>query len=208
MALTKEIKTKSAKIAIWQITEEIDELKELLKENSIVEHIETQYNNPKRQREQLISHILIKHLLGEAKAIKHHANGMPYINGCTDLFVSISHSKKSIAVAISAAPIGIDLEEIDRKQYSLLKKYASQTEQNWVENNQDATEKQLISAIIWSAKEAIYKLANTEGLLFESEIEITPFNPNTENSFLATYRNEPCKCDLLVISDQLLVVSC
>ena len=208
MALIKEIKTDSAKIAIWQITEEIDELKELIKESSIIEQIETQYNNPKRQREQLISHILIKHLLGEAKAIKHHTNGMPYIDGCTDLFASISHSRKSIAVAISAAPIGIDLEEIDRKQYSLLKKYASQTEQNWVENNQDATEKQLISAIIWSAKEAIYKLANTEGLLFESEIEITPFNPNTENSFLATYRNKPCKCDLLVICDQLLVVSC
>ena len=208
MALIKEIKTDSAKIAIWQIAEGINELKELIKESSIIEQIEAQYNNPKRQREQLISHILIMHLLGEAKAIKHHANGMPYIDGCSDLFISISHSRKNIAVAISTTPIGIDLEEIDRKQYSLLKKYASQTEQNWVESNQDATKKQLISAIIWSAKEAIYKLANTEGLLFGSEIEITPFNPNTENSFLATYRNTPCKCDLLVISDQLLVVSC
>ena len=79
MALIKEIKSNGAKIAIWQIAEEIDELKELLKENSIIEQIEAQYNNPKRQREQLISHILIKHLLGEAKVIKHHANGMPYI---------------------------------------------------------------------------------------------------------------------------------
>ena len=208
MALTKEIKSNGAKIAIWQITEEIDELKELLKENSIIEQIEAKYNNPKRQREQLISHLLIKHLLGEAKAIKHHANGMPYIEDCSELFLSISHSRKSIAVAISKTPIGIDLEEIERKQYSLLKKYTSQTEQNWVESKQNDNEKQFISAIIWSAKEAIYKLANTEGLLFESEIEITPFNPNTDTHFKATYRNTPCECDFFVFSCQLLVVSC
>ena len=208
MALTKEIKSNCAKIAIWQIAEEIDELKELLKDNSIIEQIEAQYNNPKRQREQLISHLLIKHLLGEAKAIKHHANGMPYIEDCTELFISISHSRKSIAVAISNTPIGIDLEEIERKQYSLLKKYTSQTEQNWVESKQNDNEKQFISAIIWSAKEAIYKLANTEGLLFESEIEIIPFNPNTDTHFKATYRNTPCECVFLVFSCQLLVVSC
>ena len=208
MALIKEIKTESAKIAIWQITEEIDELKELLKENSIIGHIETQYNNPKRQREQLISHILIKHLLGEAKAIKHHANGMPYIEDCTELFISISHSRKSIAVAISNGPIGIDLEEIERKQYSLLKKFTSEAEQNWVESRQNDNEKQFISAVIWSAKEAIYKLANINGLLFEREIEVTPFDPNTETHFKATYRNTPCECIFLVVSCQLLVVSC
>ncbi len=208
MALIKEIKSNGAKITIWQIAEEIDELKELLKDNSIIEQIETQYNNPKRQREQLISHLLIKHLLGEAKAIKHHANGMPYIEDCTELFISISHSRKSIAVAISNTPIGIDLEEIERKQYSLLKKYTSQTEQNWVESKQNNNEKQFISAIIWSAKEAIYKLANTEGLLFESEIEITPFNHNTDTHFKATYRNTSCECVFLVFSCQLLVISC
>lgn len=208
MALTKEIKNKSAKIAIWHITEEIDELKELYKESSIIEQIEANYNNPKRQREQLISHILVKHLLGKAKAIKHHANGMPYIEECPELFLSISHSRKSIAVAISNTPIGIDLEEIERKQYTLLKKYASKTEQDWVENNGNGNEKQFISAIIWSAKEAIYKLANTEGLLFESEIEITPFNHNTESLFKATYRGKEVSCQLSVIDNQILVVSC
>ena len=49
MALTKEIKSKSAKIAIWQIAEEIDELKELLKDNSIIEQIEAAIGHGKRK---------------------------------------------------------------------------------------------------------------------------------------------------------------
>ena len=205
MALAEVIKTECADIAIWHKIETIEELKTILKEKSIINSIEARYTNPKRQIEQLISHILIKHLLGKAKEIKHHANGAPYIENSEEKFVSISHSKKSIAVAISSIPIGIDIEEIDRKQYSLLKKFTTPNEQLWVESSND---KQLISAIIWSAKEAIYKLANIDGLLFESEIEITPFNPDKECNFKASYRGIGVSCQFSVVSCQLLVVSC
>ena len=193
MALAEVIKTECADIAIWHKTETIEELKEVLNDNDIINNIEILYSKPKRQTEQLISHILIKHLLGQVKEIKHQQNGAPYID--EEKYISISHSRKSIAVAISEKPIGIDLEEIDRKQYSLLKKFTTPNEQLWVESSND---KQLISAIIWSAKEAIYKLANIEGLLFESEIEIAPFNPDEECNFKASYRGKVVNCQLLV----------
>lgn len=202
MALAEVIKTECADIAIWHKTETIEELKEILNEENIINNIETQYTNPKRQTEQIISHILIKELLGEAIEIKHHQNGAPHIDG--DRYISISHSRRSIAVAISSKPIGIDLEEIDRKQYSLHKKFTTPNEQLWIESSDN---KQLISAIIWSAKEAIYKLANIEGLLFESEIEITPFNPDEECNFKVSYRDKVVNCQLSAFSDQLLVVS-
>ena len=202
MALAEVIKTECADIAIWHKTETTAELKEILNEEDIINNIEAQYSNSKRQTEQLISHILIKHLLGEAKEIKHHQNGAPHIDG--DRFISISHSRKSIAVAISSKPIGIDLEEISRKQYSLHKKFTTPNEQLWIESSNN---KQLISAIIWSAKEAIYKLANIEGLLFESEIEITPFNPTEKSNFKARYRDRVVGCQLSAFSGQLLVVS-
>ncbi|MBR4119596.1 MAG: 4'-phosphopantetheinyl transferase superfamily protein [Bacteroidales bacterium] len=205
MALAEVIKTGCANIAIWHKTETVEELKEILEDNDIFNKIKTSYSNTKRQTEQLISHILIKHLLGQVKEIKHRSNGAPYIENCENKFISISHSKKSIAVAISEKPIGIDLEEIDRKQYSLHKKFTTTNEQLWIESSDN---KQLISAIIWSAKEAIYKLANIEKLLFESEIEIAPFNPTKESNFIATYRGKVVNCQFSSGSCQLLVVSC
>ena len=208
MALIKVIETESTKIAIWQIEEEVEEIKNILDERAIIKNIESNLSNKKRQREQLISHLLVKLIIGEAKEIKHHSNGSPYIDDSENRHISISHSRKSIAVALSKTPIGIDIEEINRKQYQLYKKFTTQSEQKWLEETEDIYTKQLTAAIIWSAKEAIYKLANIEGLLFESEIEITPFNIAKENFFVATYRNTPCKCNFLVFSCELLVVSC
>ena len=208
MALSETIKTESFSVAIWQIDETTEELKRMLNNSAIIEKIEERYGNEKRRREQLISHLLLMHLLGEAKEIKHFPNGAPTIESREDIHISISHSRKSIAVAISTKPIGIDIEEIERNQYKLHKKFTTPKEQEWINNCTQSSQKQLISTIIWSAKEAIYKLANTNGLLFESEIEITPFDTNSETHFIARYRNTPCKCNFLVFSCELLVVSC
>lgn len=208
MALEKVIETNGTSIAIWQVEESIEELRTML-DMSIVKKIIGRYSNEKRIREQLTSHLLLKELSGKTKEITHLPNGAPQIEG-DDRFISISHSRKSIAVAISNKPIGIDIEEINRKQYELHKRFTTPSEQKWIEENSNPHQKQLIAAIIWSAKEAIYKLANTEGLLFESEIEITPFSPTEQNQtmqFNATHRNTPCKCELLVVGCQLLVVS-
>ena len=207
MALVDVIKTDCASIAVWQIDEIKEEIKRFLGDDVLAKKIENVYKNEKRQREQLISHLLVKELLGEAKEISHLPNGAPHIEE-SDKFISISHSRKCIAVAISNNPIGIDIEEIERNQFQLHKKFTTPNEQRWIEEVNELQQKQLISAIIWSAKEAIYKLANIEGLLFESEIEISPFTPSTQAEFKATYRNTSCYCQLLEISGQLLVVSC
>ena len=206
MALTKEIKTENYTISIWQITENLEELKTMLNNAEITEKIEAKYSNTKRQSEQLVSHLIIKHLIGRAEEIKHRSNGAPYIQD-KEKHISISHSRKSVAVAISNTPIGIDIEECSRKQYALYKRYTTPTEQEWIENTSNTTTQQQIAEIIWSAKEAIYKLANIEGLLFESEIEITPFTPTNETQFKATYRNTPCTCQLSVDGSELLVVT-
>ena len=207
MALEKIISIQNASIALWTNIETGEELKRILGDDSLIAKIEGKYNNPKRQREQLISHILVKELLGETKEIMHLPNGAPHIEGY-DKYISISHSKKTIAVAISNKPIGIDIEDIERNQYKLHKKFTTPKEQEWINNNPELSQKQLISAVIWSTKEAIYKLANIEGLLFENEIEITPFNIAKESSFVATYRNTPCKCNFLVFGEEVLVFSC
>lgn len=78
-----------------------------------------------------------------------------------DIFVSLSHSDHMLAVAVSASPVGIDVERVRRlhsksiaerimTEKELLSFYASETE-----------EREMRLFEIWTAKEAIFK---TKGL--------------------------------------------
>lgn len=206
MAHIKEIESEKIRVAIWSINEDIEELKKLLNSERIAKKIEERYSSVKRQREQFVSHLLVKHLFGEAKEIKHHESGAPYIEA-NSKHISISHSRKSIALAVSDKNIGIDIEERDRKQLSLIKKFTTPTEQEWIASVGNTKEQQLIAELIWSAKEAIYKLAGIEGLSFENDIEISPFNitPAT-TTFTASYLNKKCSCTFQLIENELLVI--
>lgn len=70
---------------------------------------------------------------------------------------SISHSKQWVAAAVSHAPVGIDLEHIDRVRPALLARIATPAELRRLDGC-DAIHR----AIVFSAKEAYYKLQYPE----------------------------------------------
>lgn len=207
MALIYNITLKTYSLAIWEISESTEELSKEFDSPSILQKILNETRTEKRRKERITAHIILKYLLGESKEIKHDANNAPYIED-SNLHISISHTNSMVVVAISNNPIGIDIEDRARKQLQLSHKFTTKQEKEWIDNCKTIEEKQLIAEVIWSAKEAIYKLANIKGLLFESEIEITPFLPQTETTFKATFRDRVVNCQLSVIGCQLLVVSC
>lgn len=206
MALIYNITLKTYSLAIWEISESSEELSKELDSPSIIQKIFNEVQTEKRRKERITAHIILKELLGEEKEIKHDANNAPYIED-SNLHISISHTNSMVAVAISNNPIGIDIEDRERKQLQLSHKFTTKQEKEWIDNCKTIKDKQLISEVIWSAKEAIYKLANIKGLLFESEIEIAPFIPQTETTFKATYLNKSTTNHLLLRNNELLVVS-
>lgn len=207
MALIYNISTKAYSLAIWEVSESTEELSKELDSPSILQNILNEAKTEKRHKERITAHIVLKHLFGEIKEIKHDANNAPYIEN-SNLHISISHTNSLVAVAISNNPIGIDIEDRERKQLQLSHKFTTKQEKEWIDNCKTIEEKQLIAEVIWSAKEAIYKLANIKGLLFESEIEITPFIPQSETNFKATYLDKNTTNHLLLTDSALLVVSC
>ena len=71
---------------------------------------------PEDRKRSLAAGILVERLVKSRWGISHcqlhrRENGQPYLTGC-DLFVSISHSGRYVACAVSQTPVGIDIEEV------------------------------------------------------------------------------------------------
>lgn len=102
----------------------------------------------------------------EYQEIKYDLNGRPKIeNG----FISISHSRKLIAIAYSPDKhIGIDIEHFNDKIARILPKFLSKAE-----NQRFDLADQTTITTLWSIKEAMYKVLNVKGLIFKEHLNIT-----------------------------------
>ncbi len=123
---------------------------------------QTQIQNKKKtenKKESLLSLYLLKKGLDEFFGIKNYEilrtkNGKPYLRDEKVNF-SISHSKGNVAVAFSLFPIGIDIECIRKYSSSVAQKVFSETEREFVEENDINFTK------IWTLKEAAIKAQGT-----------------------------------------------
>ena len=97
--------------------------------------------------------------------IQYSDSGKPQLkNG----FISISHSRNTIVIAFSGDHlVGLDIEYYSPKVLSIRDKFLSPLEQNRFDTT---NEKQMTT--LWSIKEAVYKLADVQGLNFKENIRI------------------------------------
>ncbi len=114
------------------------------------------------------------------RELGHYRNGAPFIQGETSR-ISVTHSGRFLAIATlpptpevnlsnfsERAAMGIDAESANREQVLKIRdKFLSEDEQKFIPAD-DVTE----NIIAWTAKEALYKSALTEGLDFRNDIKI------------------------------------
>lgn len=99
-----------------------------------------------------------------AEPILYSEDGSPTINQSS--FISISHTTKYACLGVSkTSKIGIDIEEIRDKAVSVQHKFCNENETTIfdITNNFDMT-------LLWSLKEALYKLSDRQQLLFKTDI--------------------------------------
>jgi 4'-phosphopantetheinyl transferase EntD len=99
-----------------------------------------------------------------AESILYSEDGSPTINQSS--FISISHTTKYACLGVSkTSKIGIDIEEIRAKAVSVQHKFCNENEATIfdITNNLDMT-------LLWSLKEALYKLSDRQQLLFKTDI--------------------------------------
>ena len=142
MPYLKTIVNDNSKIGLWEINESMNKIAEIAEK--LNEQIPKNFTSTKERR-MVCTRALLKEISGQSK-IFYDSSGSPKID---EKFISISHSKKIVAIILSDKNCAIDVEEISEKSKVLQSKFSNK-------NNLNKKE----STIVWSTKECIFKLQN------------------------------------------------
>ena len=187
-------KTDSRWVAIWQITETTSFFeKQLPKEDK--EYVNSKYSvassNEKLQKKQeekklerLAVRLLVKNLVEKLHLdytfLDKTSTGKPFLSRNKSLKLSISHDFPFCAAIIDLNnEVGIDIQSLTPKISRVFHRVMSESEQ------QNAKDLEL-QTLFWSAKEALYKYADEEGLFFKEDLNV---KLDTENNLLGKIKH-------------------
>lgn len=115
-----------------------------------------------RERERRATHGLLCRLLegfDDSPEMAHRESGAPYLPDHPDLWVSVSHCRRAVAVALSwKGPVGIDVECRRRVDEALMERVCTEAELSAVRSDSDPT---MAFLRLWTQKEAVLKMRGT-----------------------------------------------
>lgn len=178
MLYAKEHITESTLIGIWKIEESRDELLSLLSHHEWIKNIYA-IKSESRVLEILSARILIKELTREEKEVYYNDSGKPFLVD-QSYHISVSHTENYVAVVIDKEKhLGLDIEYISEK----IKRVRSRV---IASNEYIDKENELVHLLLhWSAKEAMFKFIDVEGVDFLKHLFVCSFTPRKEGSFKA-----------------------
>ena len=188
MPFLKTIIDDNSKIGLWEINESMFQIAEIAEK--LDEQIPKNFTSSKRKKEWVCTRALLKEISGQSK-IFYDSSGSPKID---ENFISISHSKKLVAIILSDKNCAIDIEEISVKSKVLLSKFS---------NKQNLNKKE--STIVWSAKECIFKLHKTKKISFKNDITIETKNIQKNNKVFAMYNNHRYTLKIFTFKKHIIV---
>lgn len=173
MLLSKQTVEENATLGLWEITETVDELLEILNFDPFIIQDISLFASEKRKLEYLAARVLLQEVLGEKKTITYTKNGKPYLVDKSHQ-ISITHTGKYVAIILHPTyRVGIDVEKISDKVVRVQSKFLSEAERSAV----DMTTTKTHLALLWSAKEALYKILEQEEVAYTKHLTIKPFKP-------------------------------
>lgn len=156
------------------------------------------FSHPSRRMEFTATRILRHSIFGYSH-IHYDTHGAPFIEN--EGFISISHSKNTVAIAINPEfKIGLDLEEPRKSILELKHKFLNDREiSTW------DCDDYLNVTKIWSAKEALYKLAGRKKIIFKDELLLRMEN----NNWIGTIINpeSTLEVNLNIFEEDNLIIS-
>ena len=179
-------------IAIWKITESIDELLKFSNKINL-----PKFNTEKRTKEWIASRLLLQKI-NPSYSISYNVFGAPELNSSS--YISISHSKELVAVITSKNRIGMDIEKISKKTVRLAAKFVSK-------NNLTGLTPEK-ATLIWCCKEAIFKWHQKGDINFIDDIQIQPFKPMMKGKIKATFKEAKLILNYHKINNYYLVYVC
>ena len=129
----------------------------------------SRFQNDKRRREHLAWRRVVRNELGRDVVIDYNEVGAPVVD-TPNTYISVAHGGDSVAVAIADEPVGVDIEALDRNYERIMSRYMSPTEEA-------LSKMEEWPAVVWTAKEAIYKLYGKREVDLTQDIRIQTFDP-------------------------------
>lgn len=129
----------------------------------------SRFQNDRRRREHLAWRRIVRQELGTNIAIDYNDVGAPTVD-TPNTYISVSHGADMVAVAIADETVGVDIEALDRNFDRVKSRYMSDLE-SAISDHKDW------AAMVWSTKEAIYKLYGRREVDLMDDIHITAYNP-------------------------------
>ena len=129
-------------------------------------YLTTNVRSDNRRKEVFATNVLIHELFGDNCYLKHKANGVPYLESENSavLQISLSHCRDLVAVAYSQDSIGVDVEEISDRVMRVRERVQSLEEQRYIGHSL------IVNTIVWTAKEAMFKVVPEEGVDFAKDL--------------------------------------
>lgn len=141
---------------------------------------------------------LLLGLLGEQRGggLSYRACGAPYLTECPSLGISISHTEGGAVVLLSPqGDVGVDIERLGNQVERVSTRYLTPREEQEVSAHPEA---HLLRHLLWSSKEAAFKLVNPpSGSLLSFELA-TPLDELLEQR----------RCRLAFLQKGLLQLLC
>lgn len=102
----------------------------------------------------------------KALTVKKHENGKPYFvyENCMEMpkaYLSISHSRNILVLALSDMNTGIDIEYVGKKHDGVIKRCFSDSEKNYISEAEEETGQNERYYEVWTKKEACVKYLGT-----------------------------------------------
>ncbi len=170
-------------VAVWKITETVDELLELLKLNQ--EELARLYSFrlDKRKLEFLAIRCLIKSVLNIDPEILYLDSGRPVLHN-SSYNLSISHTKGYAAIALSKSNYsGIDIEFPSERVVKVYDRFVSAEEKMFIPTEQELA----YYTLLWSLKEAMYKIFDEKSVVFNRDLKCYPFELKDEGEMTALF---------------------
>ncbi len=192
MGIIQKIEENHCIIAIWDVCESLEELKNLSQECNL-----SGIKSEKRKKEFLAGRLLLEKIQPNTSII-YNRYGAPTLSDGT--FVSISHSKNLVAFIVSDKKVGLDIEQISEKALRLSSRFIAK------DNHQKLTLEK--ATLIWCCKEAIFKWHQKGGVDFKKDICLTPFLLSEKGEIAANFKQEQLKLNYRKINNHYLVYVC
>lgn len=187
--------TKNSFIAIWQISESVQELSDKLPSSTLQLKEYKNITSEKRKSEWLCSKIIVKHFFGEQATVLYKKNGSPYIEN-QETNISITHNGNLCCVLFSDNKCGIDIEDTSRNFEKVSKRFLCKNEQKFINTN-------TLHCISWCAKETIYKFIDETEIDFKKDFIINKID-ESEQCVTITYKSASYKINYFYLRTNIL----